>query len=118
MKDWPPQLWAFFVALVGAVSGWAGKKSNNRADAAAVLTDGALKIVQELQEELGNLRLRMGGMEQTAHRRYAALETEQRLEREWCDMRINQLVQSLHAEGIEVPPPPPRPNLYRELDPN
>lgn len=97
MKDWPPQVWAFFIAVVGAGSGWAGKKSNNRADAAATLTDGALKIVQELQEELALIRTRM-----------ARLEAEQRHERDWCDMRIEQLVKSMHAEGIDVPPPPAR----------
>ena len=93
MKDWPPQVWASLVAFSGVVAGWLGRKSNNRADAAAVLTDEALKIVQELQEELGILRMRM-----------AALEGEQRREREWCDSRINQLVRSMHENGIEVPP--------------
>jgi hypothetical protein len=98
MNEWPPQIWAFFIALVGAVSGWLGRKSNNRADAASVLTDGALRIVQELQEELHLIRLRM-----------SKLEYEQANEREWCDARIGQLVKALHSEGIDVPPPPPRP---------
>lgn len=93
MKDWPPQVWASLVAFSGVLTGWLGRKSNNRADAAAVLTDEALKIVQELQEELASLRLRM-----------AVLEGEQRKEREWCDARINQLVRSMHENGINVPP--------------
>ena len=98
MNDWPPQVWAALVALAGTLAGWLGKKSNNRADAASTLTDGALRIVQELQEELRDLRART-----------AALEREQRVEREWCDMRINQLVATLHGLGIEIPPPPQRP---------
>ena len=93
MKEWPPQIWASIVALAGVVAGWLGRKSNNRADAAAVLTDGALKIVQELQEELSTLRIRM-----------AALERKQVKEQDWCDQRINQLVRFLHENGIEVPP--------------
>ena len=97
MIDWPPQVWAAFVAAAGAIAGWIGKRSTTKADAAAVLTDGALRVVNELQEELGELRMRM-----------AALEGEQRREREWCDMRINQLVNTLHILGIEVPPPPDR----------
>jgi transposase len=99
MNDWPPQIWGLFIAVVGAVSGWVGRISNNRADAAAVLTDGALKMVHEFQEELTNLRTRQ-----------TRLEMEQRLEREWCDLRISQLVTALHLEGIEVPPPPARPD--------
>jgi hypothetical protein len=98
VKDWPPQVWASLTAALGVVAGWLGRRPNNKADAAAVLTDGALRIVQELQEELRDLRLRMN-----------LLEGEQRNEREWCDIRINQLVKSMHAEGIDVPPPPPRP---------
>ena len=105
MKDWPPQLWALFIAAVGGISGWAGKRSNNRADAAAVLTDGALKIVRELEEELRDLRLRMG-----------VLEAEQASEREWCDARIDQLVHSMHEEGIDVPPPPRRSERIRRFD--
>ena len=41
-------------------------------------------------------------------KRQNELELEQRREREWCDARINQLVFTLHQNGIEVPPPPPR----------
>jgi hypothetical protein len=105
MNDWPPQLWGAIVAVVGAVAGTVGKRLNNRADAAVVLTDGALRVVNELQQELDGIRRRMG-----------RIETEQRHERAWCDMRIDQLVSALHRSGIEVPPPPPRPEFNQRED--
>lgn len=110
MKDWPVQLWAAVVAAVGTIAGVVGRRSNSRADAASVLTDGALKVVQELQEEVSRLRTDRDKDRERWERRLNRLEAAQREERQWCDMRIGQLVQALHSEGIEVPPPPPRPD--------
>lgn len=109
MKDWPVQLWAAIIAAVGTFGGIIGKRSNNRADAASVLTDGALRVVQELQEEVTRLREERDKDAAWFGDRLTKLEAAQLEERLWCDMRINQLVAALHAEGIEVPAPPPRP---------
>lgn len=103
MNDWPPQLWAAIVGAVGTVAGWLGKKSNARADAATKLTDGALAMVASMRDDLNTERKRVDRLEASL----AAVREEQQREREWCDARINQLVQALHKEGIEVPPPPP-----------
>lgn len=111
MSEWPPQVWAAVVALVGTLAGIAGRHTNSRADAASTLTDGALRVVQELQEEVTRLR---GDAQADARRwekRLAKVEAAQREERAWCDMRIGQLVDALSAEGIDVPPPPPRETL-------
>lgn len=104
MKDWPVQLWAGLIAAAGALAGTIGKRAGLKADAASTLTDGALRVVQELQEEVTRLR-----KDRDFDRaRMAELEAAQREERAWCDMRITQLVTALRAEGIQVPPPPPR----------
>jgi len=103
------QLWAAIVAAVGTIAGIVGKRSNSRADAASVLTDGALRVVQELQEEVSRLRKDRDEDRKRWEQRHSKLEAAQREEREWCDMRIGQLVQALHAEGIDVPPAPNRP---------
>lgn len=97
MTQWPAYVWTAIVGALGTVATVVAKLSTTRADAAATLTGAELQFVQELQEELHGLRERMG-----------QIEAEQRRERAWCDMRINQLVASLHAEGIDVPPPPER----------
>jgi hypothetical protein len=109
MTEWPPQLWALFIAAVGAVASWLSKRSNNKADAASVLTSNALKIVDELQDEVSRLRKRLNAVESTNRSQISQLYKAQQQERDWCDQRINQLVQALHDEGIEVPPPPERP---------
>lgn len=107
MKEWPVQLWAALIAATGTIAGIIGKRSNTRADAASVLTDGALKVVQELEEEVTRLRKdRDYDRERMRH-----IEAAQRAEREWCDMRTNQLVTAMRAEGIDVPPPAPRPRI-------
>lgn len=101
------QLWAALIAATGTIAGIVGKRSKTRADAASVLTDGALKVVQELQEEVTRLRKDRD----YDRERMRTIEAAQREEREWCDMRINQLVASLRQEGIDVPPAPGRPAL-------
>ena len=108
MSEWPPQLWAALVAFAGTIAGIIGRHTNSRADAAATLTDGALRVVQELQEEVTRLRSDAEKDARRWEKRMAKLEAAQREERSWCDMRIGQLVAALSAEGIDVPPPPPR----------
>lgn len=95
MESWPPQVWAAIVGTVGLLVTAVSKRAPSRADAAATLTGGALQLVNELQEELAVMRRRM-----------TTLEDQQETERETCDARINQLVQALHAAGIDIPPPP------------
>jgi hypothetical protein len=52
MDDLPPQIWAALTAVVGTVIGVVTARPRNRADAASALTNSAIGIVNELQEEL------------------------------------------------------------------
>ncbi len=115
MSAWTTQVWVAIIGAVAAVAGVIGNRTGNRADAATKLSDGALKQVASMREDLNHERERGDRLEtliEAVHRDAAEairrVEAEQRREREWCDARINQLVRSLHAEGIEVPPPPTR----------
>ena len=105
MTGWATQVWVAIIGAVAAVAGIVGNRTGNRADAAAKLTDGALAQVASMRTDLDAERQRGDWLEAAVE----ALRREQRAEREWCDLRINQLVSALHAEGIDVPPPPARP---------
>lgn len=66
---------------------------------------GSLTVANaDLREQIHEQDERIDALEQTLD----DVRRDQREEREWCDARIGQLVQSLHAEGIDVPPPPSR----------
>lgn len=117
MSGWATQVWVAIIGAVAAVAGIVGNRTGNRADAATKLSDGALAQVASMREDLNHERQRSDRLEQMIEqvRRDGAaaigeLQAEQRRERAWCDMRIGQLVAALHAEGIEVPPPPARPD--------
>lgn len=114
MNQWATQVWVAIIAAVGTVAGIVGNRAGNRADAAAKLNASALAQVASMREDLNAERDRGDRLEAAIRKVQAeadALRREQRSEREWCDMRINQLVSALHAEGIEVPPPPSRPDM-------
>ena len=107
MNDWPIQVWAAITAAVGGIAGFLGNRSGNRADAAATLTDGALRIVQELQDENARIRERLPAIEEEQHRERVAFRAEREQharDRARWERRMNQLIRVLHDHQIDVPP--------------
>jgi hypothetical protein len=105
MGSWTTQVWVALIGAVGVIAGIVGNRTGNRADAAAKLSSSALDQVASMRTDLTAERERGDRLEVAVD----ALRRELRVEREWCDLRINQLAAALHAEGIDVPPPPTRP---------
>jgi|GEM_PF-4516199 len=79
MDSIPPAAWAAVAALVSGVVGVLSGRGTNKADAASQLTGAAVQIINELQEELAQVRLRLEAIEAEVvdcERRYDELKAQ------------------------------------------
>lgn len=65
MDSIPAGAWAALTAIAGAVIGWLTSRPKAKAETSVLLTESALTIVQELQEEIVRLRDRVLECEET-----------------------------------------------------
>lgn len=79
MDSIPPAAWAAIAAVVSGIVGVISGRGGNRADAASQLTGAAVQIINELQEELAQVRVRLEAVEAEVidcERRYDELKAQ------------------------------------------
>ena len=63
MDALPPAAWAAIAAAASGVVGIISGRAGSKADAASQLTGAAIQVVNELQEEIEKLRIRLAAVE-------------------------------------------------------
>lgn len=113
VRGWGTEVWTALMAAAAAIAGVIGKRVGSRTDNATSLSASAMEQVASMRIDLNTERERGDRLEQAVGQllnENQAIRVEQHTERTWCTTRIAQLVDSMRRQGLDVPPPPDRPD--------